>query len=712
MGKLKEKAKQIRKAVADAQVPSEKPIRDEDWLSLGVTPLNLAVSGRKDHGIAKGMYLWYCGGSESGKAQPLDANVLTPSGWRKMGDIKVGDQVIDPCTGTGIKVVGVFPQGKIRYYEVAFSDGSRAECCGDHLWEVRDNHNAARGTYKVLTTDQIRHKLTKVGPERCRLRVPVTEPVEFATRTPEMPAYLLGVLLGNGYFGKTDIRFSTVEKHILEASLDCLPGGHGFTHIEKGDYYLTGRSQDNVVLAWTRQYGLSMKRSAEKFIPKEFLQAPLECRKSLLRGLMDTDGYVDERGNSVSYSTSSEQLALDVQELVRSLGGIASITSKTPTFTYKGEKKEGQRSYNVWINLPDSVSPFSLPRKLDRYNRGKDRKKIRRIVAVIPKGKTPCQCIRVNSERGLYITDDYVVTHNTMFAMMILAEAANNPSFDKHRLIYDGPEFGAKNLDIADFFGERLAGRIEPPKGTWEEQEPSTLIQEFYYNVHDAVKRGHPFIYVLDSMDSLDEASDEAKFLEEKEAFENNKEITGSYGMGKAKANSNNIKRIVSQLSRTGSILVVISQVRDKVGRLPFPQETVAGGRALRFYADVQLWTKVKGDLTRDVKGKKREYGKLVQVDVQKNRVSGWSGKVTMPFLWQRGFDETGACVDWLVEEGIWPATKGVINASDYGLKLNREKLIAAVEAKDLEGKLASLVQYHWRQLADATRVERKKRYQ
>jgi hypothetical protein len=300
----------------------------------------------------------------------------------------------------------------------------------------------------------------------------------------------------------------------------------------------------------------------------------------------------------------------------------------------------------------------------------------------------------------------------TMFAMQVLAEAANNPNFKNYRLIYNGPEFGAMNLDVPRFFGQNLADRLEGPKGGSWQDEPSSTIQELYYDLYDAVDDGRPFIEVVDSMDAFDDETDVDKFLEEKEAFGTDKEVKGTYGMGKAKANSNNIRRVVSALGRTGSILIIISQVRDKVGRLPFPQETVSGGRALRFYAHLQLWTKVKGDLTRDIKGKKREYGKLVQVDVQKNRISGWSGKVTMPFLWQGGFDETGACVDWLVEEGIWPATKGVINAVDYDLKMPREKLVAAIEEKNLEAKLASLVQFHWRQLADLTRVKRKKRYQ
>lgn len=299
----------------------------------------------------------------------------------------------------------------------------------------------------------------------------------------------------------------------------------------------------------------------------------------------------------------------------------------------------------------------------------------------------------------------------TWFALQCLAEASINPEFDGYNLVYDSPENGAL-MEVAEYFGDALCERLLSPKFTsiWD-NDGSTTVQDFYYNLDDIIKAGKPFIYVLDSMDALDEAADEGKFQEMKDARDSDKEVSGSYGMGKAKVNSTHIKRVVSALAKTGSILIVISQVRDKIGRLPFPQETVAGGRALRFYAHVQLWTKVTGDITKDYAGKKREVGKTVQIDVQKNRMSGWSGKVSVPFARKFGFDETGACVDWLIDEGVWTKKGSTINASDLNLKLPREKLVATIEGKNLEGKLASLVQYHWRQIDEASRLKRKKRY-
>lgn len=74
--------------------------------------------------------------TNSGKAQPLWAPVLTPNGWTTMGELKVGDEVVGINNDNG-RVVQLFPQGVKDYYRVHFDDGTYAECCDDHLWVVR-----------------------------------------------------------------------------------------------------------------------------------------------------------------------------------------------------------------------------------------------------------------------------------------------------------------------------------------------------------------------------------------------------------------------------------------------------------------------------------------------------------------------------------------------------------------------------------------------
>jgi RecA/RadA recombinase len=298
----------------------------------------------------------------------------------------------------------------------------------------------------------------------------------------------------------------------------------------------------------------------------------------------------------------------------------------------------------------------------------------------------------------------------SFFSFQLLAEAARNPNFDKHRFIYDNAENGAL-FEISRFFGRRVADRLEPPYGTRKNPLNSTTIEEFYYNIDDAKKADKPYIYILDSMDALDAEADADKFEEHKKAAAEGKEAKGGYGMSKAKANSQNIKRVVSSLPDHGSILIVLSQTRDKVNS-PFPMKTSAGGRALRFYSHVELWCSIRGTLKRTVAKKEREYGKLIAVDVQKNRISGWEGEVRLPFLKQVGFDDLGSAIDFLVDEKHWTVSNGSIDAPEFKFRGKRESLVHAIEAKNQESKLATLTQFIWRRLQDETILKRKKRYE
>lgn len=89
-------------------------------------------------GQAAGTFNLVIGNTGSGKAQPLDTKIPIPGGkWKLMGDIKVGDQVLDG-DGNPTTVVGVFPQGVKPVYEIRWNDGFRSSrCCIEHLWDIR-----------------------------------------------------------------------------------------------------------------------------------------------------------------------------------------------------------------------------------------------------------------------------------------------------------------------------------------------------------------------------------------------------------------------------------------------------------------------------------------------------------------------------------------------------------------------------------------------
>lgn len=294
----------------------------------------------------------------------------------------------------------------------------------------------------------------------------------------------------------------------------------------------------------------------------------------------------------------------------------------------------------------------------------------------------------------------------TFLSMTCFAEACINPAFDRHRLIYDNVEDGCL-LDVERLFGRKVAARIESPA----RDQHSRTVQEFYYHLDDAIERGDPFIYVLDSMDSLTSESELAKFGQQKAAFRKGREVPGSYGDGKARVNSEGLRKALIGLKSTGSILLIISQTRDNIG-FGFEKRTRSGGHALRFYATVEIWSRVMKRLKRDVKGKTRNIGVRVGLTTKKNRITGKLADVEVDIYPSYGIDDVGSCVDYLIAEGWWQKRKGTVVAKDFNIECTRDKLIATIEEKGLVDDLRATVGQCWQEIDAAAAVERRPRYE
>jgi hypothetical protein len=348
-----------------------------------------------------------------GKAQPLDAKILTPRGWMRMGDIRVGDAVIG-ASGEPCHVTGVYPRGEREVFRVSFSDGSATECCDDHLWQVHSPVHKMRGTPpKVLPLKEIRTRLRDAAGN-ARFFIPMVAPVQFREQPLPLDPYLLGALLGDGGIAHRVV-FSTAEIEMVERVAAGLPEGTGIHHIHGVDYRICGpaRGARNAVLDGLRELGLAGCRSETKHIPDIYKFASIRSRVALLRGLLDTDGHVRPGDNNVEYCTVSRRLAEDTQFLVRSLGGRARIREK-PT--------KGQLAYRMSICLPNSIHPFALSRKANTYRGREKYPPSRAIVDVQPVGIKRVQCIAVDAPDHLYVTDDFIVTHNTVQLLALLLE--------------------------------------------------------------------------------------------------------------------------------------------------------------------------------------------------------------------------------------------------------------------------------------------------
>jgi len=365
-----------------------------------------------------------------GKAQPLGAEIMTPFGYIKMGDVAVGDLVSTP-DGKWAKVVGVFPQGEKDIYCVFFSDRTSTECCEDHLWHTstKNDRDAGRpGSIKTLR--QIISSLKYGTDKRCNHLIPMTKPIQFLSEaTLPLDPYLVGVLLGDGGLSGGTPVVTTSDLEMIECVCKLLPQGMVAKKIlnSKYDYRLiNGGSRNshvgNKLFATCENLGIKGCRSWEKFVPQPYKMGSVKTRIALLQGLLDTDGTVSMNGYGTSFASSSERLVNDVKFLVESLGGKATISTKKPHYSYKGCKLAGRESFIVFISLPASITPFRLERKCKRYIPRSKYQPARFIDRVEYVGKKQAQCILIDHPQHLYLTNNFIVTHNTLLAGAIFNE--------------------------------------------------------------------------------------------------------------------------------------------------------------------------------------------------------------------------------------------------------------------------------------------------
>jgi hypothetical protein len=354
----------------------------------------VVISGRIDlvvHDMRGDYWLW------DWKELKVTHDVLTPTGWVKMGDLKDGDLVIGQ-NGKPAKILGASPIYKDKnVWEVELEDGSVTECSGDHKWTVYDRDNKV----KVMTTKELADV-----PVYQNFGLPVMSLAEF--ERPEvlvMHPYVLGSLIGDGHFGQKTLSYSSQSGETVRLLQEATTEPVNFTRAKEtyNSWSVTG--------PWKRQLealGLWGKLSAEKFIPKEYLFAEPEERIALLQGLYDTDGLASQ----LRICTTSEQLAKDICHLVRSLGGKASMPSSTER-THSNQSTVNKAEYFVNFWLPESIQHCRLDRKkgAKRAKRGTHR---RGIVSVRRTDRVAdMRCIAVDASDCLYVTENFVVTHNT-----------------------------------------------------------------------------------------------------------------------------------------------------------------------------------------------------------------------------------------------------------------------------------------------------------
>lgn len=277
------------------------------------------------------------GPSGTGKAQPLDAKIKIPNGWKCMGDIQKNDVIVTP-EGNTSKVLDIFPQGKKDIYKIVFEDGRTTECCLEHLWNIYFSPDETTST--TTSTQELIELLSDysvyvdlITPEyKEDIYLPI-EPIS------------LGNFLGNYDF----------ETNFVDAS-----------EYKKSNLY---------------------HNRIDKFVPDMYISSSNRQKKDLLESFMNSSCVIID--DKMFYYTSYNRLAKDFQYIVRSLGGICSI------------KDNDTSGYLLEIKMKEDVNS-----------------KIK-MVSIEYVGEKEARCILIEDEKHLYVTDDFIVTHNTLIAQTV-----------------------------------------------------------------------------------------------------------------------------------------------------------------------------------------------------------------------------------------------------------------------------------------------------
>jgi SNF2 family DNA or RNA helicase len=350
-----------------------------------------------------------------GKCQPLTSKILTPNGWTNMGSIKINDFVIG-SDGQPKRVLKTFPQGQKDIYEVRFNDGTSAECCDEHLWNVNTQiRNWRKNTYVTKSLREIMNEGLTYQNGNNKHYIPIVKPIEFSEKDLSIDPYVLGCLLGDGSLTtKYGIGFSSLDKEILDIISTRLPVEHNMiiSGISLKDYYLTADGKNNYINQALRRYDLKECNSYTKFIPDDYKFSSISQRLEILQGILDTDGHSRPDG-IIELTLASKQLIDDTQFIIQSLGGIARLHDKY--VMYNGEKR---KYYRLHIKLPSDFIPFKLERKILTFVTPSKYPPNKAITNIFYVGKKESQCILIDSEDHLYLTDNCILTHNTLSSIL------------------------------------------------------------------------------------------------------------------------------------------------------------------------------------------------------------------------------------------------------------------------------------------------------
>ena len=353
--------------------------------------------------------------------------IPTPLGFTLMGDLKVGDQVLDEF-GNACNVVFVSEEQNVKAYRITFDDGSFVDSCEDHQWVVYDRlnpsytvvdgkktnfqHRRIQASTKQLVESHWKRKNSQ-GYDEYAYYIPNTEPVKYKHRHTIVDPYIMGAWLGDG----------SSHGPVLTCHIN-----HKAFYEQQGILFASNESRDKRPNVFTQSiignlseaistYGIRKKqgqKTSSKRIPQDYLFNTIENRVALLQGIMDTDGHIAKNGQcQIQLTIKNRPLIEDVYTLLCSLGlkvtrkEFVNNKFKVPTGSVRLSFTVSRDKFDV-ARLPEKLAnqKYTLPNARYVYSRT--------IQNIEPIPNIVGRCIQVDSPNSLYLcTNSFIPTHNT-----------------------------------------------------------------------------------------------------------------------------------------------------------------------------------------------------------------------------------------------------------------------------------------------------------
>jgi superfamily II DNA or RNA helicase len=353
----------------------------------------------------------------TGKAEPYSRKIPTPNGWKRMGDLRVGDLIFDR-KGHPTRVIQIHEQGKKNIYEIRFNDGRRAYCCKDHLWNVKSSPRQQAFTTKSLG-DMIKDFKTIRGPllVESKYRIPVNDPVHYTVKNIPIDPWVIGCFISNGHHHASTLTITSKDEEIPNRIAKLY--GFKIEYCSASAHIYSFMDQNGNAIH-TKEFFQTITEMEDELysgesIPELYKFNSPHIRTALVRGMMDASGSLsyDMMNNKfdMTYSSFSPDLLKELQYVLWGLGFRSHMNKSKTILTFDIPPKSIQEFFST-ISKEDDVNHASAILSKEDFDH--------LVIDEINFYKTEqARCIVVDNPEHLYLTEDFIVTHNTFMSSFV-----------------------------------------------------------------------------------------------------------------------------------------------------------------------------------------------------------------------------------------------------------------------------------------------------